>query len=208
MRADAEATVRGTGPVFQVVPAFESWTCPIGNLVVHIAGVGQALCGLGVEGCENVIRWDFRRTLPPSASLFQVQHVNGHMFGQESVDTIQIGPPHFGPLMWESGDQINADIVESVLTQSIDIAKYIGRSMKPACMLQVVIVKRLHAEADAIYAGTEISLQFRVAKCTGIDFDTDLESTLRQCGDNLLNKLSINDRRRAASEKDRLRLLA
>src|SRR5262245_31272936 len=130
------------------------------------------------------------------------------MFGQESFNTIQIGPPHFGPLMRQSGDQINADIVESMLTQIIDIAKYIGSSVKPACMLEVVIVKRLHAEADAIHTGTEISLQFRGAKCTGIGFDADLESTLGQCGDNLVNKLSINDRRRAASEKDRLHLLA
>src|SRR5262249_17984823 len=100
MRADAEAAVWGTGPVFQVVTALESRTSPIRNFIVHVPGVGQSLCGLDVEVCENVIRWNLSRSLPPSASLFKVEHVNGNMFGQESLDPIQIGLPHLGPLMW------------------------------------------------------------------------------------------------------------
>src|SRR5262249_54268744 len=128
------------------------------------------------------------------------------MLREKPFDAVQIGSPHFRPLVRQSSYEINTDVAEFALPQSVDITEDIGTAVKVACVLEVFIVKRLYAKADPIYSGIEVPVQRLVSQRTRIDFNADLGSTLRQCRDDLLNKPSVYDRRRAASEKDRIRM--
>ena len=71
--------------------------------------------------------------------------------------------------MRQTGDQVHADIGEAMFPERFEIAKNVGSAVQPARIFQILIMKRLHAEADSIHAGRAILL----AVCASVERSRD-----------------------------------
>src|SRR5262245_33840887 len=102
MSADAKTTVRRTGPVLQIVPAFKTWQGPIGNFVMHIAGFAKPIGGLSIKTVKHFLTRNTGRVSAPGATLLHVEHVNRNMLGAEPSYPFEILLPNLEPLVHES----------------------------------------------------------------------------------------------------------
>ena len=78
--------------------------------------------------------------------------------------------------------------------------------MEPSGILQIFIVERLRAQADAIHAGPAVLLELCVGQRARVGFEADFTGTFGQRFENLSDRFAIQDRWRAAAEKYRFRL--
>src|SRR5204863_3790093 len=174
MGAHAETSVRLAGPVLQIVPALETGLRPNRDFIVDIACSREPLDCFKVEHREDIVCRDVAAWLTPGAALFNIEHVDGNMFRPEIIDHVQILPPNIEPLVRQSGNEVNADVVEAACTQHSDIAQDIRGTVQTTGIFQILVIKRLSTEADSVYAGDAILLKFRLVKRPRIHFDTDL----------------------------------
>src|SRR5262249_35832506 len=103
------------------VAALETRFRPIRDFIMYVPRFREAFCRFTIKTGEYIIRRDLAVASAPDTALFDVEHVNGNVFGCESFDTIQIFPPCVPALLRQPGDQVNADVAEPMLTQNIDI---------------------------------------------------------------------------------------
>src|SRR2546430_9381898 len=76
-----------------------------------------------------------------------------------SSDVCSSDLPCFRSLVREPGDQVHIDVANSGCAQGGDIAQCLLRGMQPANRFDLLIDKRLRAEAYAVGAGFEKSIQ-------------------------------------------------
>ena len=93
----------------------------------------------------------------------------------------------------QPGNEIDIDVVESVFPERLDIAENVGGIVEAARIFQVLIVKRLRPEADAIDAGTGIAFELSLVERAGIRFEADFFGAFRKSRENFLNPHTVND---------------
>src|SRR5689334_10040132 len=114
------------------------------------------------------------------------------MIGLEPLDPIQVFSPDVQPLLWQAGNQIDADIRESMFAKGFEVVKYVGGAVYPARILQIRIVKRMNTKADSIDAGRAVLLQFLCGQCTRIGLKADFCGACRKRMDDVMNGLAFN----------------
>src|SRR5207247_11181103 len=96
-------------------------------------------------------------------------------------------------LIRQAGNEIDIDVVESVFPERLDIAENVSGIVEAARIFQVLIVKRLRPEADAIDAGTGIAFELSLVERAGIRFEADFFGSFRKSRENFLNPHTVND---------------
>src|SRR5262249_45018805 len=134
---------------------------------MNISVLRQTVCGLSVELHKSIVVRNFRGAFSPRAPLLFIQHVDGNVFGSQTVDPIQIFSPDVESLVRQSGNQIDVDVREPVLPKQRDIVKNVDGAVKTASIPEIVVVKRLRTQTDTIHTRSSIALQFRLAESSG-----------------------------------------
>src|SRR2546423_9913531 len=99
---------------------------------MDVSGFRETLGGLHVEADKDIVFGNVGTRFAPGAAFLDIEHVDRNVLRSKIVQHTQILPPDFETLMWQPGDQIYADVFETVLPQRFDIPKHIRRSMQPA----------------------------------------------------------------------------
>src|SRR5206468_10714771 len=99
----------------------------------------------------------------------------------------------FKLIIRQDGKYIDIEVVESSLPERLDIAENVSRIVEAACIFQILIVKRLRPEADAIDAGAGIAFELGLVERARIRFEADLFGAFRKSCENFLNPDTVND---------------
>src|ERR671938_446663 len=136
MSGAAEAEDRITRPIFRVVSRFKTGHAEIGNLVVLVALKLRASEHQAIHLCgEVVVRARLRSTTDlvcERRAVVNFQKIKREVFGSKSERFIQIARPALESLRRKSGDEIEADVCESGLTQESKRAPDIVCGMRAA----------------------------------------------------------------------------
>src|SRR5262245_62623948 len=129
---------------------------------MNVACKRQTCSGFDVEACKDVVVGNSAAVLAPRASLLHVQHINRYMLRPHPLNPAQVFFPDFEALVWEPGDQVDVDVVETVLPERSDITQHVGRRMEAAGLLEILVLKGLGAEADSVHSCHAIGFELRI----------------------------------------------
>ena len=192
----------------QVTPAgVLGRTAEVRGLVPAVAGAGQPfddelevrLHRLGLPSELHTVRMGEAR-----AGL-RLELVRRDVLGLERERLVEVPLEIRLRLAGDAVDQVEREIVEPGLTQHLERAANVGRLGGAAERAQEPRVERLRAERDAVDAGAAEQRRERRVDRLGIRLDRD-----RACGgqraQQVLERRTLRQRRRAAAEVDRLEL--
>ena len=163
MSVRTEADVRLQRPIFQIVERFETRPGEIGDLVAGNSHGCQAFDGEFVEIGGGVVRRCVEGAVAHSAEqhflakaavLIDFEHVDGDVLRGESLHPVErLAPRGFG-LAGKSGDQVDVDVVYAGGMQHRNLAGDDLGGVRAAGAAEFLFDERLHAERDALYAGS------------------------------------------------------
>ena len=163
MRVRAEADVRLQRPILQIVPRFEARPREIGDLVARDSQRRQAFDGEFVEIGGGVVGGRIegavahaaeQHFLAEAAVLVHFEHVDGDVLRGEALHPVErLAPGGFG-LAGKSGDQVDVDIAYAGGAQHRNLGGDDLRGVRASGAAEFLFDERLHAERDALDAGS------------------------------------------------------
>src|SRR5919109_816045 len=155
MGAWSQSEIRPVLPVRLIVPAFPSLSGKVRNLVLPEARRREPLGGFEELGrvtilvCERLLA--LRDTAPEWRCRLRRQAIERHVRRLQLEDAIQVGRPVAPESRGQAEDQIDADVLDARCPRQRHCAAGAVWAVQAAHPAQGRLVKRLRAEADAVY---------------------------------------------------------
>ena len=147
-----------TTPVFEVVLRFAAGTGEVGNLVLGKAVSGEIRDRLGVQIGDEVVSGDFFGAVATAVDeefaaqarfVVHLEHVDAGVIDAGFGESAERFIPGVHRLPGQTGDEVNADIVDTGSLDAANIFKGDGAIVQAPDGFRFAVDKRLHAEADA-----------------------------------------------------------
>ena len=143
--------------------------------------------------------------------LIHLEHVDAHVRYAGGDYLLERVAPAFRSLVWQSGDEVDAEVGDPRTTQVLNIGERDRARVQAADRAALLIDKRLHPKADAVYPAAHKGVHDFGSQCARCAFDRDF--CIRRdgeppphFGEEELQLVGSEYTRRSSSQVDRIDL--